>query len=87
MVGDSISHHVDFEELEKVSKTKIKRRKAYGAVSASCQKFPDANFTDVVSKELADKEADILILQASSVDLTNIPANASREYRMQQAVV
>ena len=86
-VGDSISHHVDFAELEKVTKTKIKRRKAYGSVSASCQKFPHSNFTDVVPKELGDKEADILILQASSVDLTNIPADAPREYSMQQAVV
>ena len=86
-VGDSIAHHVDFEDLEKATKTKIRRKKAYGAVRASGQKFPESNFTEVVPRELSEQQADILVLQASSVDLTNIPADASNEYSKQVALV
>ena len=74
-VGDSIAHHIDFEDIEKAVKTKIKKKKAYGSVKASSQKFPDSNFTDVVPRELSGQQADILVMQASSVDLTNIPAD------------
>ena len=87
LVGDSIAHHVDFGDLEKASQTKIRRKKAYGSVKASGQKFPEANFTEVVPRELRNEQVDLLILQASSVDLTNIPADASREYSQQQALI
>ena len=50
-VGDSIAHHIDFDDIEKAVKTKIKK-KAYGSVKASGQKFPDSNFTKVVPREL-----------------------------------
>ena len=86
-VADSIGHHADFGELEKIVKSRIKKRKAYGAVKASCQRYPEANFTDVVPKEIKDQEVDTLIIQASSVDLTNIPAGASEEYCKQEALI
>jgi hypothetical protein len=86
-VGDSIAHHIDFEDIEKAVKTKIKKKKAYGSVKASGQKFPDSNFTDVVPRELSGQQADILVMQASSVDLTNIPADASKEYGQQVAFI
>ena len=78
---------MDFEDLEKATKSKIRRKKAYGSVRASGQKFPEANFTDVVPRELRDQSVDILILQASSVDLTNLPADASKEFSEQQALI
>jgi hypothetical protein len=34
-IADSIGSNVKFDELEKIKKTKIKRRKAYGAGKAS----------------------------------------------------
>ena len=34
-VADSIGHHVNFAALEKLTKTKILKRKAYGAVKAT----------------------------------------------------
>ena len=86
-VGDSIAHHIDFDDIEKAVKTKIKKKKAYGSVKASGQKFPDSNFTEVVPRELRGQQSDILVMQASSVDLTNIPAGASKEYSEQVALV
>ena len=86
-VGDSIAHHVNFEDIEKATKSKIRRKKAYGSVKASGQKFPESNFTDVVPRELCDQSADILVLQASSVDLTNLPADAPKEFCEQQALI
>ena len=56
-------------------------------MKASGQKFPESNFTEVVPRELRDQQADLLVLQASSVDLTNIPVDASREYSEQQALI
>jgi hypothetical protein len=56
-------------------------------VRASGQKFPEANFTDVIPRELRDQSADILVLQASSVDLTNLPADAPKEFCKQQALI
>ena len=86
-VGDSIAHHVNFEDIEKALKSKMRKKKAYGSVRASGQKFPESNFTEVVPRELRDQSADILVMQASSVDLTNIPADASKEYCEQVALV
>ena len=76
-VGDSIAHHIDFDDIKKAVKTKIKKKKAYGSVKASGQKFPNSNFTEVVPR----------VMQASSVDLTNIPAGASKENSEQVALV
>ena len=86
-IADSIGHHIHFEEIEKVTGAQIKKRKAYGSVKASGQKFPDANFTDVVPQETYYKDVDFLVMQASSVDLTNLPEDASEEYARQTALI
>ena len=74
-VGDSIAHHIDFDDIKNAVKTKMKKKKAYGSVKASGQKFPNSNFTEVVPR----------VMQASSVDLTNSPA--SKENSEQVALV
>ena len=68
-------------------KKRIKKRKAYGTVKVTCQRKPEANFTDFVPKEVNDPEVDILVMQASSVDLTNTPDEASEEYSKQEAMI
>ena len=68
------------DELEKATKSKIKRRKAYGHARASNQTFPDKNFTDVVPKEMSENKPDILVLQRDSVTLTNLSPGAPQEY-------
>ena len=74
-------------ELEKITKTKIRKRKAYGAIKASNQRFPDANFTDVVPKVMAEHKPDVLIMQRDSVTLTDMPMEASDMYAKQQMLL
>ena len=76
-----------FDELEKATKSRIKRRKAYGHVRASNQTFPDKNFTDVVPKEMLENKPDILVLQRDSVTLTNLSPGAPQEYARQQVML
>ena len=75
-VADSIGHNVLFEELEKITKTKIKRRKAYGSVRAAGQLNPDANFADMVPKEVEENNPEVLVLQRDSITLTDLSPGA-----------
>ena len=86
-ITDSIGHNVIFEELERITKTKIKRRKAYGSVRASGQLHPDSNFAEVVPKEMEDNKPDVLVLQRDSITLTNLPRNTTEEYAKQQVLL
>ena len=83
-VGDSIAHNVMFEQLEKITKTKISRRKAYGAIKSADQRFPTANFVDTVPKEMNENSPDVLVLQRDSVTLTDLSPGAPEEYNKQQ---
>ena len=53
-VMDSIGHNVKIKELEKLTKSRISKRKAYGAVRDDKQKFPNSNFTDTVPIEMRE---------------------------------
>ena len=86
-VTDSIGDNVITSELEKITKTKIRKRKAYGAIKASNQRFPDANFTDVVPKVMAEHRPDVLIMQRDSVTLTDMPMEATDMYAKQQMLL
>ena len=77
-IGGSITHNIDWDALGKVTNSTIRRKKAYGSTYASSQRFPESNFEDVVPSELRKDNYDILVMQASSTDLTNLPENASR---------
>ena len=71
-VTDSIGGNVMIDELEKITKTKFKKKRAYGAVKALGQTYPVSNFTDVVPKEMAENKPDVLVLQRDSVTLTDM---------------
>ena len=86
-VGDSIAHHVMFEELERITKAKITKRKAYGAIKSSDQLFPTANFVDTVPKEMRENNPDVLVLQQDSVTLTDLSPGAPEEYNKQQVKI
>ena len=75
------------DELEKITKTKIKKKRAYGAVKAPGQTYPVSNFKDVVPKEMAENRPDILVLQRDSVTLTDLSEGAPEEYARQQMKV
>ena len=97
LVGDSIAHNVDVKQLEKDSNSLITKRKAYGSVEDSVSMFPKKNLSDVVPQELVRKynqtglDFDVLIIQASSTDITNLDTNVNAmenmEYLKQSAAV
>ena len=78
-IGDSISSNVDIGALELATQTKFFKTKAYSSihdtesnVAKQAAKYPESNFTDVITTELNKEEYDCLILQSGSVDITNL---------------
>ena len=86
-ITDSIGGNVIIEDLEKATKAKIIKRRAYGAVKDASQTYPISNFTDVVPKEMAQTVPDVLVLQRDSITLTNLSEGAPEEYAQQQVKV
>ena len=97
-VGDSISANVDFHALEEGTKAEIKPVKAYSAIfdnesniAKKAAYFPEKNFTDVIARELEIEEFDTLIVQAGSVDISNLNTKKEPEkhfdYFHQQSVL
>ena len=69
-VGSSIAHHCNFDALQKATGAHITTHKAYGTVWDEKMLFPHANLTAVVEREVAILKPAVLVLQASSVDIT-----------------
>ena len=63
----------------------ITKRKAYGSKEDNVSRYPKKNFTDVVPLELVRKynqtglDFDVLILQSSSTDITNLDTKTNEE--------
>ena len=97
-IGDSISANVNKEALVDATKTTVVTARAYSSVydieenvAKYPAKFPKSNFTDVVPAQLNKDEYQTLLLQAGSVDITNLntkddPAKYL-EYFRQQTVI
>ena len=86
-VTDSIGGNVMLPELEQLTKAKISTRKAYGAVRAPDHFYPDANFTDIVPKEMEKNKPDALIIQMESITLTNLSSDSHKEFAKQEVKV
>ena len=78
-IGDSISSNVDFGALGVTTQSEFVKVKAYSSVfdkvsnvAKQAARFPAANFTDVVPAELNKGRFNTLVLQAGSVDITNL---------------
>ena len=69
-VGSSIAHHCNFDALQKATGAHITTHKAYGTVWDEKMLYPHANFTDIVEREVAIRKPAVLVLQASSVDIS-----------------
>ena len=88
MITDSIAGKVHTEYLENITKSKITKAKAYGAVrksKAEGYKFPEKNFTAVVPAVLSTNDHTAAVLLAPSVHLTNLPTHTSDEQASEQA--
>ena len=61
------------EFFSKVTKAKVKVVKAYSSIydNNKNNKFKPSNFTDLLPKELKKFKHDAVVMQASSVNLTN----------------
>ena len=80
-MGDSIFRNVYMEKIEKATKSKVKVVKAYSATynNNKHNKFKTSNFTDLLLKELNNRKHDAVVMQASSVDLTNYRSEPNKE--------
>ena len=78
-IGDSISANVNIAALEIATQAQFVPVKAYCSVydtvsnvAKQAAKFPSSNFTDVVQTQLGKEKFKHVILQAGSVDITNL---------------
>jgi hypothetical protein len=97
-IGDSISANVDISMLEAATQAKFVTAKAYSSthdtvsnIAKQAAKFPASNFTDVVRTQIGKGKFKTLILQAGSVDITNLNTNEDpvkhMEYFRQETVM
>ena len=98
LVGDSISANIDIQHLENATQSKFTSVRAYSSVhdaksnpAKQAARFPNSNFRDVVPAALEKDNYQTLILQAGSVDITNLNTkdNQSKymEYYRQETVM
>ena len=88
MITDSIGGNIHHDLLEKLTRAKITRAKAFGTVQRTREegfRFPNKNFTAVVPEVLASRQHEVAVLQAPSVVLTNLPSNTAQEHASEQA--
>ena len=71
-VSDSVGRNVDFPKIEKEVKCTIRTTKAYSSALDMKALWPRSNFTDVVRDDLAKVPANVLVMSAPTVDITNI---------------
>ena len=97
-VGDSISANVNIKALEIATNSKFSSARAYSSahdteenVAKYKTKFPKSNFAEVVPAQLKKDEYQTLVLQAGSVDITNLKTKndpaAYVEYFKQETVL
>ena len=78
-IGDSISSHADYDRLQVATQAQFVKAKAYSSahdtevnIAKQAAKFPHLNFSDVVPEQLKKDDFQYLIIQAGSVDITNL---------------
>ena len=78
-IGDSISANIDVKLLAHSTKTEFKQVRAYSSIHDTISnewkmpaKFPNSNFTSVVPAELQKGTFQLMVLQAPSVEITNL---------------
>jgi hypothetical protein len=97
-VGDSISGHADIKVIADATHSKVVTTKAYSAVHDEVSNeakeaafFPKKNFLHVVPNEVIKDNYEHVIVQAGSVDITNLKTDVNpkkySEYFKQEAVM
>ena len=85
MFGDSISGNVDISVLEEATETKLFTTKAYSSIhdteknaAKNSPRFLKSNFRDVITAKLNKDDYEMMVIQAGSVDITNLNTKQSR---------
>ena len=97
-IGDSIISSADVQKLEEATQAQFTTVKAYTAVhdtvsnvAKQAARYPSANFTDIVHKQVEKDDFKCLVLQAGSVDISNLNTKDDpeqyMEYFRQEAVM
>ena len=88
IIGDSVSDNLDHRVIANAMKCKLRTAKAYSTledheenVAKSRTKFPHKNFSNVIESELKKEDTNILIIQAGSIDITNMKTNGDNTKR------
>ena len=87
-VADSIGSHCDFQSIEKATGVEIVTKRAYSSVEDMRAIWPERNFRDVVPVQLAEGNYNQLVMQAPSVDITNLKRvgnKTSKQYQKGEA--
>ena len=78
-IGDSISASADVNKLADATQSEVVTAKAYSSsnktssnVAKQAPRFPASNFTDMIPKQLSKDDFKYLIIQAGSVDISNL---------------
>ena len=98
LVGDSISGNVNISAIATATDRKITTARAYSAVHDTVAnvakhpaRYPASNFTDVIPKEIQKDDFEALLIQAGSVDITNLKTKKDAlehiEYFKQETVI
>ena len=84
----SIGQNCDLQSISEDTQTNIVTVKAYSSVYDEKAYYPEKNFEQVIPKELGKQNYNHLIMQSSSVDITNlrrINVNINNHYLRQEA--
>ena len=97
-IGDSITSSADLKVISEATKSKIVTARAYSAkyddISNDAKEpshFPEKNYLSVVPKEATKDTFDHIVIQAGSVDISNLKTNVNPEkhieYFKQEAII
>ena len=99
IVGDSISGNLDHKVIANSMDADVRAARAYSALKDACEneakeetRFPSKSFDNVITAEAKKTETEILIVQAGSVDITNLKTTNENnkkfsEYFRQETVI
>ena len=78
-VGTPASESLDPVKFESDTNTNLNVIKAYGVKREDNQFYPDKNFTDIVPKVLREENPDAIILEAGSIEISNMQVKEALE--------
>ena len=99
IIGDSISGGLDNKMIAKTMNAEVRAVRAYSTLQDTKEnvareetKFPEKSFQRVIEKEVENSETDILIVQSTSIDITNFKTSNENvmkysEYFKQETII